>query len=181
MPERAARKYFLRGKLVGLRPLEMGDLDRYCQWMNDPEVTLYLDQSFPCPRGYEAEYVESQTKRQVTPPVNVALAICLLETGEHIGTIALDRINYVHGFAITGAFIGESKYWGQNFGTDAMMLLLNYAFNTLRLRKVCASIKAFNARSLGFTAKCGYRELGRRKQQFLVNGQYEDEVMIEVF
>ena len=41
--------------------------------------------------------------------------------------------------------IGESEYWGRGLGTEAKMLLLDYAFNTLNLRRICSQVLAFNS------------------------------------
>lgn len=171
---------FRRGKRVYLRPLEEGDLNRLCRWLNDPEITQFLDQSFPLPIVYEAELLKRFMARPDFP-TDIIFAICLNEDDRHIGNMGLHRIRYDHGTAATGSFIGEKELWGQGYGFDAKMILLDYAFNTLRLRKVTAGAKAFNGRSLGFNAKCGYKEEARLRAQFLVNGEYVDHVLTAVF
>ena len=174
------RIVFRQGKLTFLSPVEMTDLDRYLLWMNDRELTRNLDQSYICPRGYEEDFLKVQQNRNDKFPTDMVFAICLLESGEHIGSMGLQRINYVHGFATSGAFIGDKKYHRQGFGLDAKMIFLEYAFHTLGLRKVCSTAKPFNYASLGYNGRCGYKEDGRRRAQFLVEGQYIDEVLTAV-
>lgn len=171
---------FRPGKKVYLRPLEEGDLHRLYRWINDPEVSIFLDQTFPLPLVYEAEFLKKSMTRPAFP-TDIIFAICLNEDDRHIGVMGLHRIRYDHGTASTGSFIGEKDLWGQGYGFDAKMILLDFAFNTLRLRKVTAGAKAFNGRSLGFNAKCGYREEGRRVGQFLVKGEFVDEIITAVF
>ncbi len=170
---------FRRGKKVYLRPLEEGDLHRLYRWINDPEISIFLDQTFPLPLVYEAEFLKQAMTRPAFPR-DIIFAICLNEDNRHIGVMGLHNIRYDHGTAGTGSFIGEKDLWGQGYGFDAKMILLDFAFNTLRLRKICAGAKAFNQRSLGFNAKCGYYTEGLRRGQFLVNGEFVDEVITAV-
>jgi RimJ/RimL family protein N-acetyltransferase len=77
--------------------------------------------------------------------------------------------------------IGEKEYWGKGYGTEAKMLLLHYAFDTLNLRKICSSVISFNERSHKYSLKCGYKEEGRRKAQLFRDGKYWDEIQLAVF
>jgi RimJ/RimL family protein N-acetyltransferase len=58
---------------------------------------------------------------------------------------------------------------------------LEYAFNTLDLRKVCASVYDFNPRSKRCMEKCGYHQEGVRKQHIFRNGRLVDEILMAVF
>ncbi len=106
-----------------------------------------------------------------------------IETGDGvlIGTMGLHDVSWKDRVATTGALIGEKAYWGQGYGTDAKMTLLDYAFNTLNLRKICSSVLEFNERSLRYNLHCGYRVEGRRKQQHFHNGRYWDEILLGLF
>ena len=58
---------------------------------------------------------------------------------------------------------------------------LNYAFNTLNLRKICSSVLAFNKRSLKYNLHCGYKIEGRKRKQIFKNGKYWDEIILGLF
>jgi RimJ/RimL family protein N-acetyltransferase len=47
----------LEGKLVRLRPLEPGDLERAYAWMNDPEVTYSLGRRYPISHAEEERWL----------------------------------------------------------------------------------------------------------------------------
>ena len=83
--------------------------------------------------------------------------------------------------ATTGALIGDKDYWGKGFGTDAKMILLDYAFNTLGLRKILSAVIDYNKRSLRYSLHCGYKIEGVRKKQIFRNGRFRDEFMLAVF
>ena len=167
---------FRRGHKVTLRPLEKErDLAPCQRWINDPEVNQFLLAHRPITRAGEAEWFD-----QLEQSDDVHLAI-ETQDGVFIGIMSLTQFSWKDRLATTGALIGERDYWGQGYGTDAKMTLLDYAFNTLNLRKICSSVLAFNERSLQYNLHCGYRIEGRRKAQFFRNGQYWDEILLGLF
>jgi RimJ/RimL family protein N-acetyltransferase len=100
--------------------------------------------------------------------------------GEFIGMMGLHEIDHRHGTATTGAWIGR-PYQARGYGVEAKMLFLEYAFNTLNLRKVCSNVFEFNSPSLKYSEKCGYKEEGRLKAHFYARGRYWDKVQLAVF
>jgi RimJ/RimL family protein N-acetyltransferase len=102
-------------------------------------------------------------------------------SGKPIGTMGIHSINWKDRTATTGALIGEKEYWGKGYGTDAKMTLLDYAFNTLNLRKIMSRVYAFNGRSLAYSLHCGYRVEGRLLRQRYAYGRYWDEIILGLF
>jgi RimJ/RimL family protein N-acetyltransferase len=107
----------------------------------------------------------------------------LVEPNENIliGTMGLNDISWTSRTATTGTVLGEKEYWGKGYGTEAKMLLLDFAFNALGLRAIMSKVLATNGRSLAYGNKCGYEEVARiplwlRRQ----NGEYCDEVILIV-
>ncbi len=171
------RVVFLEGKKINLRPVsKSSDLEIFQRWINDPGVRKFLTGFLPIDPQQEEEWFDGLSKRKN----NVTFAIVTKE-GELIGNIGLHGIDWVTGIATTGALIGDEQNRGQGYGTDAKMILLDYAFHTLNLRKICSEAIAYNGRSLAFNARCGYKEEGRRKDHFFKEGQYYDGVLTAVF
>ena len=168
---------FARGKRIILRPLLKRDIPQLLQWINDTEITQYLMAHLPITEAQEEKWFESLSTRSDT---DVVFAITTLD-GKLIGNMGIRAINWKDRTASTGALIGDKDYWGKGYGTEAKMLILNYAFNTLNLRKITSSVLAFNKRSHAYLKKCGYAEEGTRKRQFFVRGRYVDEILLAVF
>ena len=61
------------------------------------------------------------------------------------------------------------------------MLLLNYAFNTLNLRKIVSRVVSFNRRSKAYSEKCGYKVEGVLKKDIFKDGEYHDLICMAVF
>lgn len=186
MPE-SQRIRFIEGKNVYLRPVTHDDIPSMLKWINDPEITKYLSVYLPVTEEEEEEWVENLHKRK-----NDIIFAIMAKTVWHdgndeiqdykfIGTMSLMGINWKDRTATTGALIGEQKYWGKGYGTEAKMFLLNYAFNTLNLRKICSTVLEYNERSHGYNLRCGYNIEGIRKKQVFKNGKYWDEILMAVF
>jgi len=116
--------------------------------------------------------------KQRPDPNDVTVAICLNLGDVMIGTMGLHRIDLVNRVAITGSVIFKTHHRNCGYGTDAKMLLLDYAFNWLGLYKVCSSVMAFNGRSAAYSKKCGYVEEGRKRAQWFRHGKRHDDMMI---
>lgn len=171
---------FLSGKIVNLCLLNADiHLNDCVLWLNNYELTRYLSTGF-LPQYPQEEKGWFEKNAQVNSN-KVILAMHLKTDNKFIGIMGLHNINYIHRTAISGSFIGEEVNRGKGYGHDAKMILLNYAFNRLNLRKICASAIAFNERSISFNQGCGYKIEGRLKKQIFANGEYYDEALLAVF
>jgi RimJ/RimL family protein N-acetyltransferase len=166
---------FLRGKRLVLRPLLRSDVPYLIRWINDPEVWQYLKTTRPKSERIEEEWVDNQCK-------NDQHIVFMIETieGVPIGTMGIHGIDWISGVATTGAMIGEKKYQNKGYGSEAKMLLLEYMFTVLNLRKVCSRAYAFNKRSVAYSKKCGYTVEGRLKKHTYRNGEYHDLVLLAI-
>ncbi|HEU5114552.1 MAG TPA: GNAT family protein [Candidatus Paceibacterota bacterium] len=156
-------------------PIE-SDLPLFTRWINDPEINRFLKHRMPILHAGEKKWFDSLADRKN----DVVLTLCTT-AGRPIGVMGMHRIDWINGTATTGAFIGEKSLWGKGYGSDAKMVLLNYAFNTLNLRKICSRVYDFNGRSLAYSKKCGYREEGRLRKHVFRDGNYYDVIELAVF
>lgn len=170
------RVVFLRGRKVILRPPnKKTDLANCMIWINDPEVNYFLAVFAPQTESMEEEWFDKMGKDDK----NIVFAIETLD-GRHIGMIGLHNINWKERTATTGAVIGEKEFWGKGYGTDAKMLLLDFAFNTLGLEKVNSEAYEFNERSKNYSLKCGYVIEGKKRSQVFRHGRRWDVIILGV-
>lgn len=148
---------FRKGPRVHLRPVEKADAPRLRQWLNDPAITQYLARATPLMEIEEEEWIAALHKRTE----DFVLSIVDTQTSTHIGSIGLHSINWRSRTATTGTVIGEKEYHGKGYGTEAKMLLLDFAFNTLDLYAILSRALATNERSINYSKRCGYEVVGR--------------------
>ena len=167
------KKIVLKGKKVILRPLSLKDAPRFCRWLKDREVTKFLSVYEQPPPGLkeEREWIkESKANKNFLP-----LAIDTL-TGEHIGIVSLRGIRKPSHKAEFGIVIGDKKYWGQGYGTEACQLIVAYGFKVLKLHRIFLRHVAFNIRGHKSYAKVGFKEEGVLRDHVFRDGYYHDEI-----
>jgi len=160
---------FLAGKKVCLRAVMDGDIPDLTRWINSPDVFPYFQMYKP---------VREQEMRAVIDGIckaenRQAFTICL-HSGELIGAMWLNEINWICRTATTAAFVGEPENRGKGYGVDAKMLLCYHCFCTLNLKKLCSSLLESNAPSYYYNEKCGYKVEGRRREHYYRAGRYRD-------
>jgi len=173
------RRPFLGGQRLYLRFLEESDVtEDYISWLNNYEVTRYLETGkFPSTPQTVRKYLE----RFIANTTDIIFAIIDPETEQHIGNVTLNHINWIHRTADTGIMIGRKDYWGKGYGFEAWSLVLEYAFERLGLRKITAGAIAEHSASIRVLKKLGFKVEGTSRQQFLVEGKYQDALRLGLF
>lgn len=163
----------LEGELVRLRAFEFDDLERCYRWLNDCEVTRYLEAGrYPLSKENEREWLENAARRRSGFP-DVFLAI-ETKDGVHIGNIGLHEASPEHRRATLGVMIGEKDCWSNGYGTDAIRTLLRFGFRQMNLNRIELTTLDFNERAQACYRNCGFVEEGRRRQDRFIDGEYRD-------
>ena len=89
-------------------------------------------------------------------------------------------IDRVHRSAEVGIFIGEEGKRGSGYGTEALGLLCDVAFNLLNLRSLMLQTYDYNERAQAAYRKVGFREIGRRRCAHFYGGAYHDIVLMDL-
>jgi len=166
----------LEGKLVRLRALEITDLEREYEWVNDRDVIRYLTIRYPMSRADEERFLRD---RPANGFANLTLGIETKE-GVHIGNMGLHQAQPEDRKAGLGIMIGDKGYWSNGFGTDAIVTLLRFAFHEMNLNRVWLQVLEFNERAMACYTKCGFREEGRLRQHQFTEGRYWDTIVMGV-
>ena len=170
---------FLVGKRVYLRHLEEGDIsDDYVGWLNDPDVTRYLEtgrtpSSIASIRQFLRRFDDSAT--------DLIFAIIERRTDRHIGNVTLNRISAIHRTADTGLLIGVKSAWGKGYAGEAWALVAAYAFERLGLRKLIAGVVDGNVASQTSLEKLGFTVEGRLRQEYWCDGTWRDYIRLGLF
>jgi len=93
-----------------------------------------------------------------------------------IGSTGLNWIDLWNRVGNLGAWIGDPDYWSGGYGTDALLLVIEYAFDWLDLRRLTLGTMDINERARRNVEKCGFVLEGRRRKMALVSGQWIDEM-----
>lgn len=69
---------------------------------------------------------------------------------------------------------------GQGYGTDAMRVIVDYAFREMGLHRVQLTVAPFNPAGIRAYRKAGFVEEGRRREGVWHDGQWYDEVLMSI-
>ena len=170
-------KYFkkLVGDRIYLSPRSIEDAEIFVKWLNDFEVTDYTGRSSIL-MSLEDEKDYLTTRKNNSMP----FVIVKLENDEMIGTAGLEHINQINKSATLGIMIGEKENRGNGYGEEAINLLLDYGFNYLNLNSINLDVLEINKRGIACYKKCGFKEMGKRRENVFVNGKYYDMVVMDI-
>ena len=170
-------KYFkkLVGERLYLSPRSSEDVEKFTEWLNDFETTDYTGRSSQLVTlEAERDYLLTNSNPEAT------FVMVTLDSDEMIGTVGLERINWVNRTAELGIFIGNKEYRNKGYGTEAIELILEYGFRYLNLNNIKLNLMSFNERALKCYEKCGFKEYGRRRQSKYINGKYYDTIEMDI-
>ena len=131
----------LRGKYVHLTAQDMEQAaPLYFQWSQDAEYMHLVDGDPPVPFSLKATKEGNERDWPEDDPCNIMFLIRANEDDRIIGFANLDYISWAHGDSYMGIGLGDKTCWGKGYGTDAMNLLLRYAFTELNLHRMTLSM-----------------------------------------
>jgi len=113
-------------------------------------------------------------------PEAVAFAICKPGVDRCLGTVMIRHIDWINRTGETGTGLLSAEDRGKGIGTEAKHLLLEYAFNDLRLHVLTAMVFSGNARSAAALAKQGYRLAGRLTADVQRGGTFHDTLVFDI-
>jgi RimJ/RimL family protein N-acetyltransferase len=175
-------KDILKGELVRLSafdPEEMGKA--YAIWNRDSEFKRLLDTDPN--RLYSAKAGIDFFNKMVekAKPENHAFSIRALEDNRLLGDIGLDVINgWMGRTAFVGLGLGNRKDWGKGYGTDAMKIILRFAFTEINLDRVMLNVFEYNPRAIRSYEKAGFKHEGRMRGILLKDGKRWDMVYMAI-
>lgn len=161
----------MRGKKVGLAVMEKADLPKFKRWLNDPKLSLFM-------REFDAmladENVLEWYEQSIHDENQIDFSIVNMDDGELVGACTLGGIDRRNSTAELRLFIGRQKFWNQGYGSEAMVLLLDYAFNVLNLHSVYLKVNSINKSAIHVYKKLGFQMAGKRRQARAYLRKYYD-------
>ncbi|UCC62697.1 MAG: GNAT family N-acetyltransferase [Anaerolineae bacterium] len=170
------RSAFLLGQRVYLRPSEEDDLVCVRKWANDSEVRRLTGEVTPMSQADAEEFLE-----RVRSDENRLWFVVVLKEGDRaIGEAGLLRMFHPWRTTDLSLIIGEKDAWGRGYGSEAIQLLLDYAFGYLGFHRVAVGVAGFNERAIRFYEKVGFRREGVQRDGYYYDYEYHDFIMMSI-
>ena len=166
----------LESENVYLRPVEQEDMERMYEAQQNAEIRRLTGSKDVFSRDDIDQYYE----RIRSDENRVDFAICLKGTEEAIGDITLMNISQSDRNGITRIAINEQTHFGQGYGTEAMNLMLDFAFGNLNLHRVQLDVISYNERAIKSYEKAGFKVEGRIRDELYYDFKYHDSIIMGI-
>lgn len=174
-------KDILRGTLVRLSAFDPEEMSKaFVRWHRNSEFQRLLNASargLLSPKA-ELKWMEEETSEMA--PGGYFFSIRTLEEDTLIGEIGLDVVDWPGRDAFVGLGIGETDYWSKGYGTDAMNVLLRFAFTEVNLKRITLTVFEYNPRAIRSYEKVGFRHEGRKRLLLNREGRRWDELYMGI-
>jgi len=171
----------LKGSLVRLSAVDPEELSKaFAVWRRDSEFMRLMDAN-AARLGSQKDSQKSIEKELEEQQLNQHwFTIRSLAEDKLLGDIGLYVVNWPGRDAFVGLGIGERDFWGKGYGTDAMNLILRYAFMEVNLRRVTLTVFEYNPRAIRSYEKAGFRHEGRLRKLLHRDGKRYDELFMGI-
>ena len=156
----------LAGKDIKLRAVEPADLNLLYDWENDPENWIVSNTTAPFSRHVLQKYIES-TQHDIYEARQLRLMIdrLALPEGEEetIGIIDLFDFDPLHRRAGIGILIARQEDRMKGIASEALGILIDYAFGSLQLHQLYCNVSEDNPASLKLFEKYNFLKIGVKR------------------
>jgi RimJ/RimL family protein N-acetyltransferase len=167
---------FLEGNKVYLRPISLEDTDLYFRMLFDREARRLTGTQNSFTREQISRYIEGKSQDSSS----LLLLIALKETDEVIGDIALQSIDSYNRNANIRIAINEPRHQGKGFGSEALLLLLDYGFGIVNLHRIELNVFSYNERAIHTYEKLGFKREGVQRDALYYNHEYHDSILMSI-
>jgi RimJ/RimL family protein N-acetyltransferase len=102
----------------------------------------------------------------------------VIEADTLIGEIRLHGVDLRDRRANLAVGIEDRARLGIGLGTEAIGLVLNYAFTVLELHRLSVRVVAYNKRAIRAYEKCGFVIEGTEREAAFVDGAWHDDILM---
>lgn len=165
----------MESERIYLRPFVIEDAEDVFAVCKEFNVTKYLPLPYPYNLEMAKEWILSQ---EANKDKRLEFAVILKATNKLIGSIGIG-IETVDRHGEIGYWISPD-FWRKGFATEAVKLLIEYAFKELSFHKIYAKHYVENPASGKVMQKCGMSFIGTLKEHSFKNGQFHDVNLYEL-
>jgi diamine N-acetyltransferase len=171
----------MNGTKVSLRALEPDDVDILYKWENDRAIWHLSSMITPLSRFTLEQYVMSAGQDiYSTRQVRMMIDLVNPENGvKTIGSIDLFEFEPAHMRAGVGILIHDG-FRGKGYASEALSLLMRYAFETIHLHQLFANISTDNTESIRLFESKGFKFIGTKKEWNRIRNNWLDESMFQL-
>ena len=169
----------LVGSRIMLREYQSEDFASIRSWVNDAQVTRYLSTRFWAPQTtVDTQEFLSRMMQSSHNAFNYVIADA--QDGRYIGQLDMFRVDWRLRQGEIGMVIAGAEDRGRGYGTEALELLAEFAFNSLGLERIELEVHMENAVALRCYQKAGFTLEGVKRHAYYNDGRFADLGMMSI-
>lgn len=169
----------LEGSKVYFKALSIKDAEFIHSYASDKDVKRFIGWNLMKTLNQTQEFIETMINRECAG-THLYASVVSKANEEVIGTVMLFNFDKEANQAEIG-YVFHKDHWGKGYGTESVALVSDFAFETLKLHKLHASVVDANIGSARILEKNGYVLEGRLKDHFFIDGRYYDSLLLGKF
>jgi ribosomal-protein-alanine N-acetyltransferase len=146
---------------------------------------------FKCGRTKEIEKMYGRDSRDLSPLTmeeaknyinsffSKRFKWCVEYEGRCIGKARL-KVNEYNSRARYSVGIFDTSVWGRGLGTEITHLVLQFAFDVLKLHRVDLRVLEYNHRAIACYQKCGFIKEGVEREGAFIEDRFETDVIMSI-
>jgi RimJ/RimL family protein N-acetyltransferase len=170
------------GELIRLAPPDPEkDAETESKWTHDPDYQRLISAQPVRPLSpgqIKKKYEEAEKEKKHNQFVFALRTRADDGAGRLIGFARIEHIEWNHGHGVVSLGIASPDDRGKGYGTEALRLLLRYAFDELNLHRLTANAFEYNTAALRFLEKAGFTVEVRRRQALNRDGRRWDWILL---
>jgi RimJ/RimL family protein N-acetyltransferase len=170
----------LTGKMITLREIKESDIDDRCIFGRPKEF------AFMC-GGNRGDIVEFPPREEwenwynyILNNSNDEINWMIEYDGECIGSTRLHHISSLDHNATFAIGIWVTSCFSKGIGSEATRLVLQYAFDDMKLHRVDLKVLEYNKRGIRCYEKCGFKQDGILRENAYIEGEYHSDIVMSI-
>ena len=168
------KKYF-KGNNIDLIPFEEEHIKISREWINNEDITLYMESRFPNGISEQKEWykrvLNDKTKKKL---------IIINKHAKNIGMVSLLNIDYKNQNTEIGIYVATNDQ-RKGYAKEAISMMLSFAFKELNMHKIYAFIYKENVSSIKLFESVGFHHEYDDKESVFSNGKFIDVCTYSIF
>ncbi|TCP58165.1 RimJ/RimL family protein N-acetyltransferase [Tumebacillus sp. BK434] len=167
---------FLQGQKVYLRPFTAEDADIFYRSFYEPTGRYYTGTQ----EMFTDKQIADALDRFAAATNRVDLLICSQETNEPVGDISLNSMDSNNRSGSLRLAVFEPENYSKGYGTEALILMLDYGFGIRNLHRIELHVYSYNERAIHTYEKVGFKREGVMRDAWYYDHKWVDVIIMSI-
>ncbi|MDF2686433.1 MAG: family N-acetyltransferase [Clostridia bacterium] len=168
------RQIILKGKNIKLARFCANDSDILFKWHNDFNLTVPLG-------DYAEVYHQPNSKQEAVELSQNENSFAIVNNNDELlGICKLINVDNATKMGSVQIYIGDMQNRNKGYGSEALKLLLKYAFESVRLNNIELGVYEYNSSAIKCYEGCGFVEFGRRRKCKIICRKRYDIIWMQI-